>query len=162
METIKKNLREARRAIANVASKAWADPEYKSKLLKSPKATLAADGVDLPDDVSLTVTVDAADNRNIILSDEPLPWAKDVDSLPKQPDLDWGTVHAYIHEKCRKDPAFRAEFLKNPAETVRRLGYALPEGTTISVHRATDKQKFLNLPLARKEENGPGALISVI
>jgi hypothetical protein len=153
---------ETRRAMGSVASKAGTDPEYKSKLLKNPRATLAADGVDLPDDVSLTVTVDAEDNRNIILSDEPLPWAKDVDSLPKQPNLDWGTVHAYVHEKCRKDAAFRAEFIKNPAATVRRLGYALPEGTTISVHTATDKQKFLNLPLARKEGNGPGDPISIV
>ena len=77
-------------------------------------------------------------------SDEPLP--KVVESLPKNPDF--FTVYAYIDKRCRKDPAFKAEFLANPTDTVRKLGCALPKGTAISVHLSREDHTFINLPLA--------------
>jgi hypothetical protein len=43
----KLNARQRKQVLAKVIAKAWADPDYKKRLMKNPKAVLAEAGIEL-------------------------------------------------------------------------------------------------------------------
>ena len=53
-----------------VIAKCWEDEAFKERLLADPAATLAAEGVQVPEGVTVNVAVDSADVRTLVI---PLP-----------------------------------------------------------------------------------------
>ncbi len=51
---------------AKIVAKAWADEDYKARLLADPKAVLAEAGVELDTDLDYTV-VEAAENQVVLV-----------------------------------------------------------------------------------------------
>ncbi len=53
-----------------VITKCWEDEAFKERLLADPAATLAAEGVQVPDGMTVNVAVDSEDVRTLVI---PLP-----------------------------------------------------------------------------------------
>jgi hypothetical protein len=56
--------------LQKVITKCWGDEAFKARLLADPAATLAAEGVQVPEGVTINVAVDAEDVRTLVI---PLP-----------------------------------------------------------------------------------------
>jgi hypothetical protein len=56
--------------LQKVITKCWEDEAFKERLLADPAATLAAEGVQVPEGITVNVAVDAADVRTLVI---PLP-----------------------------------------------------------------------------------------
>ena len=54
-------------ALQRVITKCWEDEAFKARLLADPAATLAAEGVQIPEGVTVKVAVDAADVRTLVI-----------------------------------------------------------------------------------------------
>ena len=61
---------EADNAMQKIITKCWEDEAFKERLLADPAATLAAEGVQVPEGVTVKVAVDAEDLRTLVI---PLP-----------------------------------------------------------------------------------------
>ena len=56
--------------LQKIITKCWEDEAFKERLLADPAATLAAEGVQVPEGITVHVAVDAADVRTLVI---PLP-----------------------------------------------------------------------------------------
>lgn len=56
---------------ARIIARAWADPAFKEALLADPTATLAAEGLTLPEGVRFKVVENAADVVHLVLPPKP-------------------------------------------------------------------------------------------
>ena len=56
--------------LEKVITKCWDDEAFKERLLADPAATLAAEGMQVPEGVTINVAVDAEDVRTLVI---PLP-----------------------------------------------------------------------------------------
>ncbi|MDO9104399.1 MAG: NHLP leader peptide family RiPP precursor [Methylovulum sp.] len=56
---------------SQIVAKCWADAEFKAKLMAEPKATLAAEGIAVPDGVELRVLENTATTINLVLPPPP-------------------------------------------------------------------------------------------
>ena len=56
--------------LQRVITKCWEDEAFKERLLADPAATLAAEGMQVPEGVTINVAVDAEDVRTLVI---PLP-----------------------------------------------------------------------------------------
>ena len=56
--------------LQKIITKCWDDAAFKERLLADPAATLAAEGVQVPEGVTVNVAVDAEDVRTLVI---PLP-----------------------------------------------------------------------------------------
>lgn len=135
---------EERKILAAVVAQAWMNPAYKQSLLFNPTSVMKAAGIEVPDDVTVRIVEDTSTVKNIVLDPHPLPPEQVVDELPPNPSF--YQVYAYIYTKSITDPEFKASFLADPADTVKRLGFNLPEPFTIAVHQNTDKVRYFVLP----------------
>ena len=54
-----------------LVAKAWADDAFKAALIANPKATLAAEGIALPEGLTLKVMENTADTLHVILPPPP-------------------------------------------------------------------------------------------
>ena len=61
-----------------VITKCWEDEAFKERLLADPAATLAAEGVRVPEGVTVNVVVDAEDVRTLVI---PLPPATELSDV---------------------------------------------------------------------------------
>jgi hypothetical protein len=59
------------RRLAKVIAKAWADDEFKARLVGEPVRTLREEGVDIPGDVEIRVVEDTAEVRHFLLPEKP-------------------------------------------------------------------------------------------
>jgi hypothetical protein len=59
------------RRMGQVVAGAWADPAYKARLIADPKAVLAEQGIDVPDDIELRVVENTDDVVYLTLPPEP-------------------------------------------------------------------------------------------
>jgi hypothetical protein len=136
------------RKLVKVVANAWLDPDYKQRLLGTPKKTIEEAGIDLPAYVNLSVVEDTPVLRNMILADKPLPPQARVKVLAAKPDF--FSAYSYIYEKCIEDPAFKARFLAEPEAVLTQLGVAVPPGLRIRVYQDTDQERFFALPMTPK------------
>lgn len=156
------NTPELRKSLARIIALAWVDPEYKARLLSSPKEVFTEEGIALPKEVNLTVVEDTPTHRNIVLADKPLPPQNRVTALPPNPDF--YSIHAHIYERAREDPEFKQQLKAAPAEVVRILGAKLAPFVTFSVYEDTPTQRYFILPLTPRarvttEVSPPGVII---
>ncbi|ASF46664.1 NHLP leader peptide family RiPP precursor [Methylovulum psychrotolerans] len=56
---------------SQIVAKCWADAEFKAKLIADPKATLAAEGIAVPDGIELRVLENTATVVNLVLPPPP-------------------------------------------------------------------------------------------
>ena len=56
--------------LQRIITKCWEDEAFKERLLADPAATLAAEGMQVPEGVTINVAVDAEDVRTLVI---PLP-----------------------------------------------------------------------------------------
>lgn len=56
---------------AEIVSRAWSDPDFRAKLKSDPKGTLAAVGLDVPDNLAVTVLSEPADALQVVLPPKP-------------------------------------------------------------------------------------------
>lgn len=62
---------ELNRAYAEATRKAWSDPAFRAKLLANPRATLLAEGVQVPADVTIKVFENTGDLIHLVLPARP-------------------------------------------------------------------------------------------
>ena len=62
---------ELNRAYAEATRKAWSDPAFRAKLLADPRATLLAEGVQVPADVTIKVVENTGDVIHLVLPARP-------------------------------------------------------------------------------------------
>ena len=62
---------EFQKAYGKVVAKAWADPDFKAKLLADPKTVLKENGLEFPEDVELRVEENTDKLVHLILPPEP-------------------------------------------------------------------------------------------
>jgi hypothetical protein len=134
--------------LARIVAQSWMDPEFKKQVLEQPKQVFAKEGIEVPDDVQLTVLEDSATHRNLVLSAHPLPAKNIVSTLPQTPNF--FQVYSYAYTKALEDPAFKTGFMADPVGTFQRLGAQLPPGTSLSVHNSTEQHRYFTLPVAPK------------
>jgi len=65
------NWDELNRAYAEATRKAWSDPAFRAKLLANPRATLLAEGVQIPAGVTINVVENTPDVINLVLPPRP-------------------------------------------------------------------------------------------
>ncbi|POZ50895.1 NHLP leader peptide family RiPP precursor [Methylovulum psychrotolerans] len=56
---------------SQIVAKCWADAEFKAKLMGDPVATLAAEGIAVPDGIELQVLENTATTVNLVLPPPP-------------------------------------------------------------------------------------------
>lgn len=59
------------KVLARVIAKAWADAQYKQRLLKEPVAVLKEEGVSVPDNVAIRVVEDSDTTRTLVIPPPP-------------------------------------------------------------------------------------------
>jgi hypothetical protein len=119
------------------------DPAYKGRLLESAAEIFQAEGIEIPSGVKLNVVVDTPEHINLVLSDRPQPRRGSSGDQ-------FYSLLTVAYNRAQEDPEFKEQLLANPTGTLEAIGAKLPEGTTISVHRETDAQRFFAVPLPPK------------
>jgi hypothetical protein len=56
---------------AQVIAKAWADEDFKGRLMTDPAGTLASEGIELPPGLKLNVIADAPGTRTLVIPPPP-------------------------------------------------------------------------------------------
>ncbi len=56
---------------ANVIAQAWVDEEFKAKLLADPKSVLKAEGIEFPENITLSIAEAKEDELNLTLPLKP-------------------------------------------------------------------------------------------
>lgn len=62
---------EFQKRMSELIARAWADHEYKSRLLKDPKATLKDAGLDAPEEVEVVFLEDTHQRKHLVLPSPP-------------------------------------------------------------------------------------------
>ena len=61
------NQEERSRQMQQIIAKCWSDEAFKEKLVADPRATLAADGVEIPEGVKINVLSNTADTFHLVI-----------------------------------------------------------------------------------------------
>jgi hypothetical protein len=61
------NQEEQNRQMQQVIAKCWSDDSFKEKLIADPHATLAAEGVEIPEGVKINVLSNTADTFHLVI-----------------------------------------------------------------------------------------------
>ena len=64
-------MNDATQKIQAIIAKAWNDDAFKQKLIDEPKQTLANEGIELPDDKTITVLVDTDQVSHLVIPNKP-------------------------------------------------------------------------------------------
>ena len=70
---------ETENPLQKVITKCWEDEAFKEKLLADPAATLKAEGVQLPEGVTVHVAIDTDDTRTLVIPPPPVGELSDAD-----------------------------------------------------------------------------------
>ena len=62
---------EIRKKYAKIVAKAWADDDYKNKLIASPKEILKHEGIELPDKIKIRIFENSDSELNFVLPVKP-------------------------------------------------------------------------------------------
>ncbi|MCB0086453.1 MAG: NHLP leader peptide family RiPP precursor [Caldilineaceae bacterium] len=70
-------------AYSRLVTKAWTDPDFKTRLLADPKAVMAESGLEVPEGIRLNIVEDTSDIINIVLPASPAGGALSEQDLEK-------------------------------------------------------------------------------
>lgn len=115
---------------AKIVAKAWADPEFKKRLLADGTKAVAEVGVSMGE-ARLVVVENTADAHNLIVCTLCSCYPRPVLGLPP----DW-----------YKEKSYRSRAVREPRKVLSEFGTVLPEGQTIRVHDSTADCRYLVLP----------------
>jgi len=62
---------EQENAMQNIITRCWEDEAFKARLLADPAATLAAEGMQVPEGITVNVAVDTEDVRTLVIPPPP-------------------------------------------------------------------------------------------
>jgi len=116
---------------AKVVARAWADPEYKQRLLAEGTAAIAELGFGGAEGEHMVVVENAAAVHNVIVCTlcSCYPWP--VLGLPPA----W-----------YKDPPYRARMVREPRTLLAEMGWPLPDDVEIRVWDSSAEVRYLVLP----------------
>jgi nitrile hydratase len=115
---------------ARVVARAWADPEFKRRLLGNAPAALAEMGITGADNVVVVENTPAVHNMVVCTLCSCYPWA--VLGLPPR----W-----------YKDHAYRSRAVIEPRAVLREFGVQLDESVEVRVWDSSAEQRYLVLPM---------------
>jgi len=124
---------------ARVVARAWADPDYRERLLRDGTAACAELGYEGPQGEYIVVIEDTPTRHNVIVCTQCSCTAWPVLGLPPN----W-----------YKSPAYRARVAREPRPLLREMGLDLPESVEIRVWDTTAETRFLVLPLRPEGTEG--------
>lgn len=78
---------------ATVIARAWADEDFKKKLLSDPKATLKEHGIEFPAQITVNITEGKKDEINLTLPVKPEGMSGSVEDLQERMQPDWSTCY---------------------------------------------------------------------
>ena len=124
---------------AKVVARAWADPQYKQRLLAEGTAAIAELGFGGPEGDHMVVVENTAAVHNVIVCTlcSCYPWP--VLGLPPA----W-----------YKDPPYRARMVREPRTLLAEMGCHLPEDAEIRVWDSSAEVRYLVLPQRPPETEG--------
>lgn len=79
-----------RKTWARVVAKAWADEEFKRRLLADPAAIAGEEGVAIPEGLTVTVVEDAPGTRTLVLPAPPAEMGSVVETEERKAAMDCG------------------------------------------------------------------------
>jgi len=116
---------------ARVVARAWADPDYRARLLEDADAAVAELGIEVPSSLHLVALEDTPAVHNLIVCTlcSCYPWP--VLGLPPT----W-----------YKSPPYRARAVIEPRAVMREFGLELPEEVEVRVWDSSADMRYLVLP----------------
>lgn len=115
-----------------VIAKAWADPEFKDRLLKNGRSACEELGITFYDDTSLIVLENTSRVHNLIVCTLCSCYPRPVLGLPP----DWYKLKPY-----------RARAVMEPRAVLAEFGTIIPDDIDVRVHDSTAFLRYLVLPL---------------
>ena len=117
---------------AKVVARAWADPEYKARLLSKGTAAMADLGFSGPEGEHMAVVENTPDVHNLVVCTlcSCYPW----------PTLG-------LPPKWYKAPAYRARAVREPRKLLAEMGTVIPDDVDIQVWDSSAEARYLVLPM---------------
>ena len=117
---------------AKVVARAWADPEYKARLLSDGTAAIAEFGFSGPEGDHMVVVENTPDVHNLVVCTlcSCYPW----------PTLG-------LPPKWYKTPAYRARAVREPRKLLAEMGTVIPDDVEIRVWDSSAEARYLVLPM---------------
>ncbi|CAK0780420.1 hypothetical protein CCP4SC76_7420002 [Gammaproteobacteria bacterium] len=130
--------------MTRVIAKAWADEAYKTALISDPVATIKAEGIPLPEGITMSVVIQPSCQIYIVLPPQLTEgkMAAEATHLNEQPFPNMGCVIA----KAWTDEAFKTALVADPVATIKAEGMSVPEGGGMSVVVHPSCQVYVILP----------------
>jgi nitrile hydratase len=124
---------------ARIVARAWADPEFKTRLLTDGSAAIAEFDFEGGQVDKLVVVENTATVHNVVVCTlcSCYPWA--VLGLPPR----W-----------YKDPAYRSRIVREPRAVLEEFGVSLPESTTVEVWDSSAEVRYMVLPQRPASSSG--------
>jgi nitrile hydratase len=118
---------------AKIVARAWADPDFKARLVADPRTTLEGEfNIDMWKVAELVVLENTADTHHLVT----------CTLCSCYPRMVLGPPPAWY-----KSTAYRARVVRNPRGVLKEFGVDLPSGTTVNVVDSTADVRFLVLPV---------------
>ena len=117
---------------AKVVARAWADPEYKARLLSDGTAAIGEFGFRGPEGDHMVVVENTPDVHNLVVCTlcSCYPW----------PTLG-------LPPKWYKTPAYRARAVREPRTLLAEMGTVIPDDVEIRVWDSSAEARYLVLPM---------------
>jgi nitrile hydratase len=115
---------------AKVVARAWADPDYKKRLLADGTKAVAEFGIGMGD-AELIVVENTSAVHNVIVCTLCSCYPRTVLGLP--PD-------------CYKSRCYRSRVVAEPRAVLREFGTVVPDDVTVRVHDSNADMRYLVLP----------------
>ena len=117
---------------AKVVARAWADPEYKARLLSDGTAAIGEFGFRGPEGDHMVVVENTPDVHNLVVCTlcSCYPW----------PTLG-------LPPKWYKTPAYRARAVREPRTLLAEMGTVIPDDVEIRVWDSSAESRYLVLPM---------------
>ena len=117
---------------ARVVARAWADADFKARLLSDARSALGELGIEIPADTPhLTVVQNTEDVHNLVVCTLCSCYPRML--LGRPPD--W-----------YKSLAYRSRAVSDPRGVMAEFGYSVPDGTQVDVLDSTADMRYLVLP----------------
>ena len=117
---------------AKVVARAWADPDYKARLMSNGTAAIAELGFSGPEGEHMVVVENRPDIHNLVVCTlcSCYPW----------PTLG-------LPPKWYKAPAYRARAVREPRKLLAEMGTVIPDDVDIQVWDSSAEARYLVLPM---------------
>ncbi len=115
---------------APIVARAWTDPEFKARLLASPKSAVAECGVDMPA-TELFVVENTPQLHNVVVCTLCSCYPRNLLGVPPA----W-----------YKSLAYRSRTVREPRRVLAEFGLELPDDVEVRVHDSTADLRYMVLP----------------